>query len=105
MAGSRRPANVGYRRCHEDVATIEIFQQAGIAARDDEAERMTFSPWHALEVQQPLGSINRARLEIYRTMSAFRNAHNPAGNAGNLQAIVGPSCHGVGGHRTPHPAE
>jgi hypothetical protein len=84
------------------VATIEILRQSVIADRDGEAERMTFSPWHALEVQQPLGSINRARLEIYRTMSAFRNDQNLAGNAGNRQAIVG---HDVGGRRTPHPAE
>jgi len=73
------------------VATIEIPQQCGIADRDAEAERMTFSPWHALRVHQPLGSINRARLAIYHAMSAFRNNHNPGGNAGSLQSIVSPS--------------
>ena len=59
------------------VATIEILQQSGIAERAAEAEPMTFSPWHAMAAHQPLGSINRARLAIYQTMSAFRNAKNP----------------------------
>lgn len=64
------------------VATIEILQQDKIAERDAQAERMTFSPWHAKKAHQPLGGINRARLAIYRTMSAFRNARNPEGNPG-----------------------
>lgn len=59
------------------VATIEVVQQSGIAERAAEAERMTFSPWHAKTAHQPLGSINRARLAVYQTMSAFRNAKNP----------------------------
>jgi hypothetical protein len=87
------------------VATIDIFQLYEIVDRDAEAERMTFTPWHALGVQQPLGGINRARLAIYHIMSAFRNAHNPAGNAGSSQAIVDRGCHDVGGLRAPHPAQ
>jgi hypothetical protein len=59
------------------MATIEIPQQCHIADRDAEAERMTFSPWHAKKAHQPLGGINRARLAVYRTMSAFRNDRNP----------------------------
>jgi len=39
------------------------------------AERMNFTPWRALPEHQPLGSVNRARFEIYRAMSAFRLAH------------------------------
>ena len=58
------------------VATLEILQQCGIAERAAEAERMTFSPWHAMTAHQPLGSINRARLAVYQIMSAFRNAKN-----------------------------
>jgi hypothetical protein len=58
------------------VATIDVLRQENIAARDREAERMTFTPWHALKVHQPLGGINRARLVIYRTMSEFRNSRN-----------------------------
>ncbi len=37
------------------------------------AERMSFNPWRVLPEHQPLGSANRARLAIYREMSAFRN--------------------------------
>jgi len=59
------------------VATIEIGQQCRIPERAAQAERMTFSPWHALAAHQPLGSINRARLAVYRTMSEFRNSKNP----------------------------
>jgi hypothetical protein len=36
------------------------------------AERMNFTPWRVLPEHQPLGSVNRARFEIYRAMSAFR---------------------------------
>jgi hypothetical protein len=59
------------------VGVLEIPSQGRIPDRDAAAERMTFSPWHALRVHKPLGSINRARLAIYQTMSTFRNAHNP----------------------------
>ena len=58
------------------VATIDIHQQRGIEQRDAIAERMSFNPWHGLREHQPLGSINRARLAVYKEMSAFRNAHN-----------------------------
>src|SRR5262249_23688772 len=75
------------------VATIEIFQQCHIADRDAVAERMTFNPWHARKVHQPLGSINRARGPIYRTMSLFPNSHNPGSTLGSPHAIVCPSCH------------
>ena len=50
------------------VATIEVQQQDDIPTRDAQAERMTFTPWRALPEHQPLGSINRARLAIYREM-------------------------------------
>jgi len=39
-------------------------------------ERLTFSPWHALEQHRPLGSINRARLFVYATVSRTRNGLN-----------------------------
>jgi len=81
------------------VATIEILQQCGIADRDAEAERMTFSPWHALRAHQPIGSINRARLAVYRTMSAFRNSHNRSSNSGSPQAIVSAAANDPRGSR------
>jgi hypothetical protein len=87
------------------IATIEILRQCGIAERDAEAERMTFSPWHALQAHQPLGSINRARLAVYRTMSAFRNHHNPVGNASSAQVIVCPACDDAESSRAPDPSQ
>jgi hypothetical protein len=35
---------------------------------------MAFNPWHARPEHSPLGSMNRARKEIYRAMSEFRRA-------------------------------
>jgi hypothetical protein len=59
----------GAERVH--VATLRL--EAG-AARDSrpEAERATFSPWNALAVHRPLGSLNRARLLAYSDSVAFR---------------------------------
>ncbi|KPN17083.1 hypothetical protein AO715_03065 [Xanthomonas sp. Mitacek01] len=39
-------------------------------------QRLSFNPWHALRLHQPLGSIMRARREVYRAMSAFRAGQN-----------------------------
>jgi hypothetical protein len=68
------------------VARIEIPRRVGNGQPSDqldvgspenlgEAERMNFTPWRALPDHQPLGSVNRARLAIYREMSRFRNEH------------------------------
>ncbi len=58
-----------YRR----VADIHIPQQsiddAGTVSR---CEPSAFNPWHCLAEHRPLGSMNRARGEIYRAMAAFR---------------------------------
>jgi hypothetical protein len=35
-------------------------------------EEMAFNPWHALEEHRPLGSMNRARNDIYRALSDYR---------------------------------
>ena len=40
------------------------------------AEKLSFSPWHALPEHRPLGSINRARRVIYRTVFEFRSKMN-----------------------------
>ncbi len=48
--------------------------------RFEEADRMTrceqvaFNPWHCLAEHRPLGSMNRARREIYQAMAQFRGA-------------------------------
>ena len=35
-------------------------------------EETSFNPWHALNEHRPLGSMNRARREIYQAMTDFR---------------------------------
>ena len=37
-------------------------------------EQTGFNPWHCLADHRPLGSMNRARREIYTAMAAFRAA-------------------------------
>jgi hypothetical protein len=52
------------------------------------AERIVFSPWHALEEHQPLGSINRARKRVYEVMARMRheaNGTHPPGAAESSQ--------------------
>jgi len=69
------------------VARIEIPSGQVDVGTDENlarAERINFTPWRALLEHQPLGSINRARLAIYREMSAFRNkSPHRAGAAGS----------------------
>ena len=57
------------------VARIRIPRQSiDDAARNARCEQMAFNPWHARPEHSPLGSMNRARKEIYRAMSEFRRA-------------------------------
>ena len=60
------------------VATIRVpAQDAYSPARQryfDEV--MTFRPAHALAAHRPLGSVMRARLQVYRALSAFRHKEN-----------------------------
>jgi hypothetical protein len=37
-------------------------------------EQAAFNPWHCLEDHRPLGSMNRARREIYQALAEFRGA-------------------------------
>jgi len=39
-------------------------------------EAMTFRPAHSLVAHRPLGSVMRARLQVYRALSAFRHREN-----------------------------
>ena len=39
-------------------------------------ENLSFSPWHALKEQRPLGSLNRIRKIIYDELSDWRRQHN-----------------------------
>lgn len=55
------------------VGRITIPRQAiDGATRIAACEGLSFNPWHALEAHRPLGSMNRARREIYRALSEFR---------------------------------
>jgi hypothetical protein len=40
------------------------------------AENLSFTPWHALAEQRPLGGINRARKVAYETISRYRHERN-----------------------------
>jgi hypothetical protein len=56
------------------VARIRIPQQEiGDAETTSACEDSAFSPWHSLVAHRPLGSMNRARREIYRVMAQFRS--------------------------------
>ena len=55
------------------VARIRIPQQSiDEPGREAQCEQTSFNPWHCLPEHRPLGSMNRARREIYRAMAAFR---------------------------------
>ncbi|SEM76775.1 hypothetical protein SAMN05192583_1160 [Sphingomonas gellani] len=63
---------------YRTIATLRLpAQEAYSAARqgffDD---RMTFRPAHSLAAHQPLGSVMRARLQVYRALAAFRQHEN-----------------------------
>jgi hypothetical protein len=57
------------------VARIRIPpQRLDDPARLRACEETGFNPWHALVEHRPLGSMNRARREIYRAMAEFRQS-------------------------------
>jgi catalase len=59
------------------VATIRIPQQDfNTEERKQFDEKLSFSPWHTLPEQRPLGGVNRARKRIYQELSQFRNEMN-----------------------------
>ena len=47
------------------------------AGRMQRCEEVAFNPWHSLVPHRPLGSLNRARREIYAAMAAFRHERQP----------------------------
>jgi hypothetical protein len=59
------------------LATVQIPpQDFRTRQRDELAEVLSFSPGHALPAHAPLGGLNRARIEIYKALSAFRHARD-----------------------------
>jgi hypothetical protein len=63
------------------VARIRIpTQDIDAPQRDASCEQVAFNPWHSLPEHRPLGSMNRARRNIYAAMAQFRHERNaPAG--------------------------
>ena len=58
----------------EQVATIEIdSQDFDFPERWEWGNKLSFSPWHALEEHRPLGGINRARKIVYPASSKLRH--------------------------------
>ncbi|MFM8733544.1 MAG: di-heme-cytochrome C peroxidase [Phycisphaerales bacterium] len=59
------------------VALLRIPKQ-DLSSGDDlkVAENLSFTPWHALAEQRPLGGINRARKVAYETISKYRHERN-----------------------------
>lgn len=55
-------------------------------------EVMTFRPAHSLMVHRPLGSVQRARLQVYQALSAFRHRENnvAAEDTGDFGQIPAP---------------
>ena len=66
---------------YRTVATIRIpRQEAYSPARQHYFDEvMIFRPAHALAVHRPLGSVMRARLQVYAALSAFRHRENGIG--------------------------
>jgi hypothetical protein len=57
------------------VAQVRIPRQdIDVPGRDQACEAVAFNPWHCLAEHRPLGSMNRARREIYEAMSRFRES-------------------------------
>jgi hypothetical protein len=60
---------------YQAVADIRIpIQDVDLAGRSARCEEVAFNPWHCLREHRPLGSMNRARREIYQAMAEFRKA-------------------------------
>ncbi len=61
------------------VAKIQIAKNQDLksTARQEACEYLSFTGWHALPEHEPLGSINRARKIVYKTLAEFRRLHNP----------------------------
>ena len=57
----------------EKLATIEIdAQDFDFPARWEWGNKLSFSPWHALDEHRPLGGINRARKIVYPASAHLR---------------------------------
>lgn len=61
------------------VATLQIpRQRIGGEERRSRCEQLSFNPWHTTAEHRPLGSINRARRDVYQALSEMRQHQNIA---------------------------
>ena len=77
----RKVAELRIRSCNID-------DSAG-KQRTMDVDQLSFSPWHAIEDHQPLGSIMRARRFAYEKSSNFRH-HAPEPTGLPLQSVGRP---------------
>jgi hypothetical protein len=79
---SRTPiedATVEWKEPEHRLARITIpRQRVDDPVRAQPCEEAAFNPWNCLVEHRPLGSMNRARREIYQALSAFRLSRAPA---------------------------
>ena len=76
---------------YRTVATIRLPRQEAYSAERQRYfdEVMTFRPAHSLAAHRPLGSVMRARLQVYRALSDFRHRENgiEAANTARIEDI------------------
>lgn len=70
-------------RWDEDASPFQKVAQITIPKQDFESEKqmafcenLSMTPWHSSVEHRPLGSINRARKDVYRQISKFRHEKN-----------------------------
>ena len=76
---------------YQTVATLRLPRQAAYGASRVRYfdEVMTFRPAHGLAAHRPLGGVMRARMQVYRALSAFRHRENGIAeeNTGSIDLI------------------
>ena len=76
---------------YRTVAIIRLPRQDAYSAERQHFfdEVMTFRPAHSLAVHRPLGSVMRARLQVYKALSDFRHRQNgtPSKNVSKVEDI------------------
>ncbi|MGQ0442147.1 MAG: catalase [Methylophilaceae bacterium] len=61
------------------VATLNMFKQTFDTPKQQQfCENLSFNPWNALAVHQPVGALNRARKWVYEASSNYRHQLNQA---------------------------
>ena len=85
------------------VATIVLPPQPGHDPRRASFfdENLVFRPAHSLEAHRPIGSVMRARLEVYRALSRWRHVMNreQESNPADVGAIPAPTSYREPAHR------